>query len=83
MKQYWLFALLGINIIIGAFSLQRSPFWGLVYDQSRDSACCRHDQLIIKHYYSFVFFRFKLTEGFTDEVVSNHNFEGCYWMCVE
>lgn len=66
-----------------AFVDPSTKFLGINYNSSKDYSCCKHDQLILHHYYSFYLFWIKVGEGFTDEKINMKNIGDCKIVCID
>ena len=75
-------ALLPVSIVM-MMSLTTSftRFCGLNYDRTKDVACCKANQLVIRHYYSFNVFFIEFYDGFTDEKINGKQTSVCNMRC--
>ena len=65
------------------FLAPSTKFLGINYNSSKDFSCCKHEQLVLHHYYSFYFFWIKIGEGFTDEKINMKNIGDCKIVCID
>ena len=63
-----------------------APFtsmFGKHYDNRKDFSCCKHNQLVIHHYYKFNVLYVPVYDGYTQENVGKSEANGCDIRCTD
>ena len=70
-------------IVTATITAPVTKMFGKHYYQNKDFACCKKDQLVIKHYYTINVFWIEVLNGFTEENTGKALPGGCDIRCTE
>ena len=65
------------SLIISTVTTPFSKIFWRNFHQKKDFVCCRKEQLVIYHYYTFNLLWIEVTSGYTEENIGIQTLNGC------
>ncbi len=70
-------------IVTASITAPVTKMFGKHYNQKKDFACCKKDQLVVKHYFTVNIFWISVSDGFTEENTGKVLPGGCDIRCTD
>ena len=70
-------------IVTATITAPFTKMFGKNYNESKDFACCKKDQLVLHHYYTVNVFWLEVSNGYTQEYTGKPVPGGCDVRCTD
>ena len=70
-------------IFTASITAPATKMFGKHYNENKDFACCKKDQLVLHHYYTLNVFWIAVSDGFTEENTGKVIPGGCDIKCTD